>query len=109
MPRQHNRSASGHLVHIDFSQDLPRKKIVRGVLSNRSGWLFIILRLNKNGKGGGSPEMKIDSETSFPYRVKGHVPDIVAGVLAHWVRQHILFLFSVGDVHEHVTGTTLPR
>ena len=103
MLRQHNTSEFDHLAHVDFSQDLPRKKVVRGVLSNGSEWLFIILRLNKNGKGGGYMASRhIMTGPGVRYHIKS---DIIAGILAHWVCHRVPL--SVGDVHEHVTGTTL--
>jgi len=57
-----------------FSQDPSRENVVRGVLNNRDGWVFIILHLNGNVKGGGYKTLQEISVTfecfvSSPSRV----------------------------------------
>ena len=76
-----------------FSQDPPRERIVRGVVGNGVGWKFTILRLNENGKDGGykvSPPVLIELEPEPSLHVISPGPDIVAVILAHWVRHHLL-------------------
>jgi len=63
-------------------------------MTNGIEWEFIILHLNENGKGGGykvSPPVVIESEPEHPYHVVSPGPDVVAAILAHWVRQYLLF------------------
>lgn len=43
---------SGLLTYTYFSQDSPRMKVVRGVISDGIEWEFIILHLNENGRVG---------------------------------------------------------
>ena len=103
-PWSQNTSKVDLSIHIPFSQRFSRAEIVRGAISNGYQWAFIILQLNENGKGGKytiSPEIEIDFENKFPNHVADHGPDIIAGVLAHWVCP--CFLFSVGCDHEHDT------
>ena len=94
MRRLRDTSASGFVIHIHSPQYPFREKIVRGAVSNGSEWEFIILRLNSNGRGGGykvSPRIAIDLEPDYPNEAIPPGPDILAGILAHWVR-HDLFL-----------------
>lgn len=63
--------------------------VVRGAISNGREWAFMLLRINENGKGGRyevSPPMAVAFERNYPNHVMNRGPDIVAGVLAHWVR-----------------------
>lgn len=51
--------------------------------------MFTILLLNADRKGGVfsvSDEIAIKFSDSIPPRVAGNGPDIVANILAHWVR-----------------------
>ena len=71
-----------------FSQNFYSVKIVRGAISNGYEWAFALLQLNENGRGGRyklAPKIAIDFERNYPNHVMNHGPDIVAGVLAHWV------------------------
>jgi len=90
--------------HVTSSQASSRAKIVRGAISNGYKWVFVILQLDENGKGGGykiSPEIAIDFERNFPNHVSGRGPDIIAGILAHWVCCRLSS--SMGCNHEHDT------
>ena len=89
---------------------MPGGKVVRGVMSNGYEWLFTILHLNENGRGGGykvSEKIVINFAPDYPNHVDGNEADIIASILAHWVC-HCIFL-STGHVHEHVTGAALLR
>jgi len=91
-----------------FSQDVSRKKVIRGALSNGYEWVFLILELDENGKGGNyrtSRPTVIGSGYSYLDRIENPWPDVVAGILAHWVR-HRLSL-SVGRVHERAADPAL--
>ena len=94
MPWLHNTSSSFILAGVPFSQGSPRRKIIRGVISDGYQWVFIILHLNENGKGGGywiTDEMPIGSGYDHLERIESPKPDVIAGILAHWVRRHSLF------------------
>jgi len=94
MPWSQNTSGFDRSIHIPFSQGLSRAEIVRGAISNGYQWAFIILQLNENGRGGKyriSPEIVINFEDKFPNHVANRGPDIIAGVLAHWVCHCFLF------------------
>lgn len=72
-----------------------RKEIVRGALTNGYDWIFLIFYLDENGIGGTygkSPTIKIQVSGTYPYRVVSPGPDIVAGILAYWVRRTLFFL-----------------
>ena len=98
MPWPHNTSSFFILVGVRFSQGLPSKKIIRGVISDGYQWVFIILHLNENGKGGGywiTDETPIGSAYDYLECIESPKPDIVAGILAHWVCRYSIF-FSGG-------------
>ena len=78
--------------------------IVRGAISNGHKWAFVILRFKENEKEWEfmfSDEIPIRFERDYPNHVKNQGPDIVAGVLAYWVRHRLIF--SVGRIDKHVT------
>ena len=84
--------------------------MVRGALSDGYEWIFIILHLNENGKGGEhkmSREIRFKLNNDAPVHIEDLDPDIVAGILAHWVRHRLLF--PAGHVHKCVTGAALLR
>ena len=83
----------GCVIHLRLSQSPPRGNIILGAVSNGLRWKFITLHLNENGKGGGykvSPTVTIESEPKYPFHVISPRPDIVAAILAHWVRHFLL-------------------
>ena len=50
--------------------------------------MFLILHIDEDGKGGSflqSSLLKIECNDVSPYHIKGSGPDIVSGILAHWV------------------------
>ena len=101
-------SAFGPVMHPHFSQVLCSIGVTRGAISNGHEWGFILVKLNENGRGGGyksSPEIGIDFERDHPHRVMNRGPDIVAGVLAHWVC-HCRSI-SVGCIHKRATDRAL--
>jgi len=93
---------------VRFSQDVFRKKVIRGVISDGHRWVFLILLLNKNCKGGVywvTPEVPIGSGCGPSERIEAPEPDILAGILAHWVCLRLFF--SAGRVQKRVTGAAL--
>ena len=93
----HNTSASGLLVHVYFSQDVPREMVIRGALSDGYRWVFIVLRLNEDGKGGvfwmtGDIDLGSGFDELERVNVIDPGPDIVAAILAYWVRRHCLYV-----------------
>ena len=103
-PWSQNISKVNLLICIPLTQRLSRAEVVRGAISNGYQWAFIILQLNENGKGGKymiTPEIEISFKNKFPNHVTNREPDIIAGILAHWVCR--CFLCSVGFDHEHDT------
>ena len=77
--------------------------MVRGAISDGHRWVFIILGVNEGGKGGVywvTEEVPIGSGYDCLERIKDPEPDVVAGILAHWVCRHLFF--SVGRVHKRV-------
>jgi len=67
---------------------LSRKGILRGAITDGHEWMFLILYLNKNGIGGiysTSPIFKIQISATYPFQVLSPEPDIIAGIIAHWV------------------------
>ena len=89
---------------------MSREKVVRGVVSDGREWKFIILYLNKDRKGGGykvSPQVVIGYEPNDPFHDIRPGPDIVTGILAHWVCHHHLSV--VGCTHRPITDAALLR
>ena len=112
MPWPQTKSAFGILIRTRFLTACSwyNVQIVRGAISNGREWAFILLRLNENGKGGTyevSPPTAIAFGSDYPNHVTNCGPDIVAGVLAHWVRRHRSL--SVGCIHKRSTGRALLR
>ncbi len=67
-----------------------RQNTFRGALTNGLEWVFIILYLNDNGNGAtykysNSVKINVVSEPFGPERIKGHAPDVIAGILSYWV------------------------
>jgi len=92
-------------VGVRFSQDVSRKMVIRGVISDGYQWVFIILCLDESGKGGFywvTSEVLIDDHLG---RIENPEPDAVAGILAYWVCRH--FFFSARRVHKRVAGAAL--
>jgi len=80
---------------LTFGLHLCREDIVRGVLTNGFEWIFLILHLNKGGKGGkymASPTVRIIMDHDITWKVLSPGPDIVAGILADWVCSALSFL-----------------
>jgi hypothetical protein len=91
-----------HPTPHTFYLCLARKSILRGALTNRHEWIFLILYLNKDGEGGTyteSPTVKIQVSESYPYHVLPPGPDIVAGILAYWVSYTLI---SSASSHEQM-------
>ncbi|KAG6829096.1 hypothetical protein H0H92_005709 [Tricholoma furcatifolium] len=70
-----------------------RRKTVRGALTNGRQWIFLILSLNDDRNGGGSWWQTYLQEyypstqhRDFDSRPVFDEPDIIAGILSHWVR-----------------------
>jgi len=82
--------------------------MIRGVISDGYRWVFILFRLKENGKGGDywvTPEMQLGPKYYHLDCIESPGPDIVASILAHWVRRHLFF--SAGRAHRGVTGAAL--
>lgn len=81
---------------------------MRGAISNGREWAFMLLRLNEIGKGGiyeVSPPVVVAFERNYPNHVMNRGPDVIAGILAHWVRHRRSR--SVGFIHKCVTDRAL--
>ncbi|KAF9643708.1 hypothetical protein BDM02DRAFT_1362680 [Thelephora ganbajun] len=75
-----------------------KEGIIRGALTDGHNWIFLILYLNEDGIGGTymqSPPIKMQASDNYPYYVLSPGPDIVAGILAHWMERSFI------DLDEH--------
>ena len=88
-----------------------RVKVVRGAISNGHEWAFMLLRLNENRKGGtykvSRPMQVVAFERNYPSHVMIRGPDVVAGILAHWVRRRRSH--SVGCIYKSVADRAPQR
>ena len=70
-----------------------RKDTLRGALTNGHVWIFIIIVLNHDGKGAKyrwtSP---IRFQWGMPVQIRKPWPDVLAGILLHWVSVQHIFL-----------------
>ena len=88
------------LFHILQSQWLGRKTHIRGALTNGYEWLFLILNINSNGKGG-SYRISDRSYSAAPQEaginmvIPDMPPDMIAGILASWVCHQLLWMCCV--------------
>jgi len=74
------------LSHSCLGKGLPAELSQMGM-----NGFFLIFYLNENGTYAKSPTIKI--QDTYPYGVISPGPDIVAGILAHWVcRRALSFL-----------------
>jgi len=64
------------------------RDIIRGALSDGYEWIFVILYCKKNGSGGTyrlSPRIRLETTGEYPGQFLPDFPDIIAGILTHWV------------------------
>ena len=90
-PRPYEKSRSSRLIYVHFPHDLYRVTVIRGAISSGRKWDFIILRYpSRHSTSTLLPIFVelIDFERDSPNHVKRQGPDVVAGVLAHWVWHH---------------------
>jgi hypothetical protein len=78
-----------NLVYISNRSFYHRKDVIRGALTRGDEWMFFVLIINDNGDGA---KYWQSEELSFLARspgtrvtIEAPWPDIVAGILAHWV------------------------
>jgi hypothetical protein len=70
---------------------LGRKSHIRGALTNGYEWLFLVLSVNPNGKGA-TYRISDRSYSAAPQEAGVDMvipelsPDMIAGILASWVR-----------------------
>ncbi|KAF9642072.1 hypothetical protein BDM02DRAFT_3193961 [Thelephora ganbajun] len=79
-----------------------RKSVIRGALTDRHDWIFLVLYLNEDGVGGAyfqSPTIKMQVSSNYPYSVLSPGPDIIAGILAYWVERSFVGI----DEHDWFT------
>lgn len=72
-------------LHI-HSKNCYRKSIIRGVLTNGRGWIFILLKFKKDGDGGEyflSDQYNIIGE--YGIGISSKTSPLIVAIIAHWV------------------------
>ena len=69
---------------------LPRKKVIRGALTNGHDWVFLLIKLNNDYDGASykqSEAVQLITTKSGDGQpvVPGPWPDLIAAILSHWV------------------------
>jgi len=66
-----------------------RKQILRGALTNGHEWIFLLLKLNNNHDGASYWQSNVvkftPGSTHDGQLILGDWPDLIAGILSHWV------------------------
>ena len=100
-----------------LSADEPdRKDQLRGVLTNGFQWIFFIVYINKDGKGGtfkkSVPIMFAPQAQYFTGEMKmtipQHIPDMICGILTYWVSlllAHLTTLIEVTIARTQLRGS----
>jgi hypothetical protein len=68
----------------------PRKKILRGALTNGHDWIFLLLKFNNDDDGASYSQsdviqMYVTRSRNDPPVVRHPEPDMIAAILLHWV------------------------
>ena len=67
-----------------------RKKVLRGALTNGRDWIFLLIKLNDDYDGASYKqssviELRTTASLSGQVSIIEPWPDLIAGILLHWV------------------------
>jgi hypothetical protein len=72
---------------------------LRGALTDGHSWIFVILVLNVDGNGAKYRHSDImEFQSHIPFQIAKPWPDVLAGILFHWVSLEPSFLIIVIDI-----------
>ena len=77
-------------VHVSSVSLYPRKRFIRGAVTNGKTWIFLLMTFNDNYDGAGyqqSEPVRYGTVSSLngEVEVPKPWPDLIAAILSHWV------------------------